>query len=96
MPTPLPYSDLEADAETARVKGDSARVLTQALITKPAETFAEMGNSFGVVRPTDITIEADGSLLIRDKTVATELAKRLSGVDPTVAFFDTNCSCQKS
>lgn len=95
MPTPLPYSDLESNAETARVRGDSARVLTQALITKPAETFAEMGSEFGVVRPTDITIEADGSVLISDKTVATELAKRLSGADPTVAFFNTNCSCTK-
>ena len=94
MPKPLPYSDLEADERVATVKGDSAKALAQALISKPSETYAEMGAAFGVVRPADIAVNADGTISIHNPGIAKELSKRLAaGIDPSVAFLDTNCSC---
>lgn len=93
MPKPLPFADLDADGMTARIRGASARAFSEALIKKPAETYAELGSSIGIVRPHEISIDADGSVVISNAEVATELQKRMVGVDPTVAFFDTNCSC---
>lgn len=93
MPKPLPFADLDADGTTAKIRGESARALSEALIKKPAETYAELGNSIGIVRPHEISIDTDGSVIISNPAIATELQKRMAGVDPTVAFFDTNCSC---
>ncbi|MBO9457386.1 hypothetical protein J7359_19490 [Paracoccus sp. R12_2] len=75
------------------IKGDSAHALTEALIKKPAETYAELGKSIGMIRPRDITIERDGSITIDDPDFVKELETRSASVSPEVGFFDTNCSC---
>jgi hypothetical protein len=101
MPTKLKVSDLKVHQDKAFISGEAATVLTQSLISRPAETYGELASSFGFISPSHIEVSADGSLIINNKAAAAKMqelldAHALAGHGPDgPGFFDTNCSCHK-
>ena len=94
MPKKLMASDCEVQGEKAVLSGDAACTLTESLIQKPAETFAELASNFGIIRPSELSVSPDGKLTISNPDAVRKISEAITTKGGDAGFFDTNCSCK--
>jgi hypothetical protein len=100
MPTSLPFASVRVDGDKVVVQGTGTNELANSLVQKNGVTLSELGHTFGVVQPEDISISAVGSITITNAAFAAEVTKIINA-QPAAApegggggdIFDINCGC---
>ena len=78
------------------MQGAAGQALATSLIQKNGATIGELAAKFGYIDPTEISIASDGSVVITNAEVASQV-KAISSAEPGVGvskdFIDINCTC---
>ncbi|ENC9834836.1 hypothetical protein [Vibrio fluvialis] len=99
MPTPIKGSEISFEGDTTTIiQGEGGKALRNGLVQKHALMIAELVQNGTIVRPSEITIDDKGRVVIENQEWTNVLKERMKnapmgavGDDP--GFFDTNCSC---
>lgn len=94
MPTPIMGSEISfKDDKTTVIDGVGGSALRNALVQKQAEMIAELVQEGAIVRPSEISIDENGRVIIENEEWTKVLQQRVSNKAGGGKFFDTNCSC---
>lgn len=93
MPTPLTVGETKVQGDTVTFSGTGGNALANSLVQKHSAILGELAHSFGFIRPSEISINHDGSVQIKNATTAAKITSLTADKGPEAAVFDTNCSC---
>lgn len=98
MPTPIKGSEISFEGnETTIISGEGGKALRNGLIQKQVMMFSELVQDGAIVRPSEISIDDHGRVIIKNEKWSKILKERVKktsmteGANPS--FFDTNCQC---
>lgn len=97
MPTPIKRNEISFESDDVTIiDGNGGKALRNALIQKHTLMIAELVQNKTIVRPSEISIDDNGRVIIKNEKWTAVLKERMSDVsilDTDPSFFDTNCSC---
>ena len=93
MPTKITAADVSVHEGAVKFTGTGGAALAQSLVQKNGLSLAELAHSFGFIHPTDISIEKDGSVTIKNANAAKKVEGMLQSGISAETIFDTNCQC---
>ncbi len=99
MPTPIKSSEIEFEGTaTTIIDGEGGEALRNALVQKQVLMMAELVQNGTIVRPSEITIDGNGRVIIKNEDWTNVLRERASnaeqhGVAGDEVMFNANCIC---
>ncbi len=97
MPTPVKSSEISFEGTaTTIIDGEGGKALRNGLIQKQALVFSELVQNGTIVRPSEITIDDNGRVIIQNEEWTNVLKERLAttahGLKESIGF-NINCFC---
>lgn len=98
MPTPITSSEISFEGtDTTIIEGEGGKALRNGLVQKNALMIAELVQNGILARPSEISIDDKGRVIIENKEWTNALKERIDaspkGFAGEPGLFDTNCQC---